>query len=356
VPDELGSREFELTEPTIRRTEQAAAAARRGSDVLPARWEPLARLLLRAEGLASSFIEGVHAPLADVIAAELDPTAGEPATWVANNLEVVTAAVSAAHATRLSVKTLHGWHRSLMADATHLPRNQIGAFRDAQGWIGGTSPFDAALVTPPPERVSALGRDLVAFANRNDIDPVTQAAIAHAQFEIIHPYADGNGRVGRVLVGWLLTRRLMLVNPPPVSMRIASDRGAYLSGLTRFRLGEVDPWVRWFADVVHDASDATVDLVHKVDALVQRWEQRLADVRVDAAARRVLPVLPEYPIVSSDIVARSLDISERSGRTALAVLAEHRIVQPFGARAQQGSPRHWWIAGELVDLVTTWSR
>src|SRR5437763_1859915 len=179
LPDALASRPVLLSEATVRRTEQAAAAARRSSDVLPARWEPLARLLLRAEGLASSFIEGVRAPLADVVAAELDPefdpTVGDPATWVANNLQAVTSAVTTARGSRLSVSTLHGWHRSLMDGASHLPRGQIGAFRDAQGWIGGTSPLDAALVTPPPAHVANLTRDLVRFANRTDVDPVTQA-------------------------------------------------------------------------------------------------------------------------------------------------------------------------------------
>jgi Fic family protein len=266
------------------------------------------------------------------------------------------AAVTEAPSARLSFKTLHRWHRSLMSDASHLPANQIGAFRTAQGWIGGTSPLDAALVTPPPGEVSRLTRDLVAFANRTDVDPITQAAVAHAQFEIIHPYADSNGRIGRVLIGWLLTRRLDLVSPPPVSVRVASDRGAYLAGFTQFRLGDTDPWVRWFAEVVHDAADATIDLVRGVDELLGRWTDRLVGVRVDSAARRVLPLLPEFPVLSSDIVAGALDISERSGRTALSVLAEHGIVIPFGRRSHPGRPRRWWVATELVDLVTSWSR
>jgi Fic family protein len=356
VPEPLEKARLDLSEATVRQTEKAAAAARQSSDELPARWEPLARLLLRTEGVASSFIEGVRAPLTDVAAAELDPTEGETAAWVADNLATVAAAVNEAHGARLSFKTLHRWHRSLMNGARHLPANQIGAFRNAQGWIGGTSPLDAALVTPPPDRVSGLARDVVGFVNRTDIDPITQAAAAHAQFEIVHPYADGNGRVGRVLVGWLLTRRLGLVSPPPVSVRIASDRGAYLAGLTRFRLGEVDPWVRWFADVVLDASNATIDLVRNVEALQARWKDRLVDVRTDAAAHRVLPLLPEFPVISSDIVSGALGVSERSGRTALAVLAEHGIVSSFGHRSQRGRPRRWWLATELVDLVTNWSR
>ena len=133
-----------------------------------------------------------------------------------------------------------------------------------------------------------LLEDLVAFVNRTDIDPVTQSAVAHAQFEIIHPYADGNGRVGRILAGWILARRLALVSPPPISVRIATDRGGYLSGLTLFRLGQPDRWVAWFADVVLDAGDAATNLVRAVGELQARWALRIADVRADAAAHRVL--------------------------------------------------------------------
>ncbi|MDZ7732438.1 MAG: Fic family protein [Acidimicrobiia bacterium] len=91
----------------------------------------------------------------------------------------------------------------------------VGRYRDAQGWIGGSSPLDAGLVPPPPAHLPYLMDDLVAFANADEPDPVTQAAVLHAQFETIHPYGDGNGRLGRVLVGWLLARRLRIALPHP---------------------------------------------------------------------------------------------------------------------------------------------
>jgi Fic family protein len=364
VPDPLVERDLLLSEATVRRTEQAAAAARRGSDALPADWEALARLLLRAEGVASSFVEGIRAPLAEVAAAELDPTVGETAVWVADNLAAVLAAIGEGREGPLEVASLHRWHRRLMAGASHLPAHLIGAARDLQGWIGGSSPLDAALVTPPPERLGSLLDDLVAFANRTDIDPVTQAAVAHAQFELIHPYADGNGRVGRMLVGWMLTRRLGLVSPPPISVRIATDRGGYLSGLTLFRLGQADPWVAWFADVVAGAGDAATNLVRAVGELQARWEDRIADVRADAAAHRVLGLLPAHPVLAASTVAAELGISERAGRDALDTLEAHGVVERFrptttlggGAGSSQGRPRRWWVAAELLSLVGAWSR
>ena len=189
--------------------------------------------------------------------------------------------------------------------------------------------------------------DLVVFVNRADLDPVTQAALAHAQLEVIYPYADGNGRVGRVLIGWVLTRRLMLVSPPPVSARIAVDRGGYLSGLTLFRLGQPDPWIRWFADVVRAAGQATTNLIRAVADLQTSWDVRLTGVRAGAAARRVLAVLPQYPVLDAATLAHALGVSERASRTALNTLAGHQIGRPSTRTAARsagpangGSPKN----------------
>lgn len=188
VPDPLSERQLSLSEGTARLTERAAAAIRRGDDSLPDRWEALARLLLRAEGVASSYVEGVRAPAAEVVAAELQLDAGESAVWVADNTAAIFEAIGHAHArSPLNVEALHGWHVRLMSGASHLPGHLIGAYRDSVGWIGGTSPRDTALVVPPPELIGPLMSDLLAFANRTGLDPVTQAAVLHAQFELIHP-------------------------------------------------------------------------------------------------------------------------------------------------------------------------
>lgn len=357
VPDPLTKRDLTLTEPTARRTERAAAAARHGDDVLPADWGALARLLLRAEGVASSHIEGVQAPLAQVAAAELDPSVGESAAWIADNAAATLAAITQASKAPLSAEALHRWHRRLMTAAGHLPKHQVGAWRDLPGWIGGTSPLNAAVVVPPPELIAPLICDLIEFANRTDIDPVTQAAVAHAQFELIHPYADGNGRVGRILIAWVLTRRLNLATPPPVSVRIATDRSGYLSGLTLFRLDQLDPWVAWFAEIVEGSGDAATNLVGAVAELTADWSERIAKVRKDGIAHRVLALLPAHPVIGGEIVASELGVSERAARMALETLEDHNIVERSAiVRHKTGRPPRWWVASELLALVGAWSR
>ena len=248
VPTLLADRDLEMDARTIAAAARAQAAVEHGAEMMPQDYAALARLLLRAEGVASSFIEGVTAPVVDIVLAETDD-AGSPsaAAWVAANLAAVTEAIDEAHAGPLTAERLCRWHRTLMTGSP-TPAHHVGVLRTEQGWIGGTSPLDAHLVTPPSDEVPALVDDLVAYVNRDDVDPVSQAAIAHAQFEVIHPFADGNGRVGRVLVAWILVRRLALVTPPPVSACIAADVGGYAVGARAVPHGRprrVGSLVRW---------------------------------------------------------------------------------------------------------------
>jgi Fic family protein len=345
---------------TIARAARAQAAVEHGAEAMPEDYAALARLLLRAEGVASSFIEGVTAPVVDIVLAETDDRAGpSAAVWVAANLAAVTEALEEAHAGSLSVDSLCRWHRTLMTGSP-TPSRHVGVVRDEQGWIGGTSPLDAHLVTPPPEHVPDLLDDLVAYVNRTDVHPVSQAALAHAQFELIHPFADGNGRVGRVLIAWILVRRLSLVTPPPVSTRITADVGGYSSGLVLFRLGEHDRWVQWFADAVSGAGRAQQELVTAVRELQRAWAERLAAprtgarrLRSNAAAWRVLELLPRHLVLTAPDVAPELGIPLKSASAALHdlvaanVLVEHGTVQPPGP----GRPRRLYTSPELLGLA-----
>ncbi len=360
VPTRLADRDLSLDARSVAGASRAQAAVEHGAETMPEDFAALARLLLRAEGVASSFIEGVTAPVVDIVLAEADESgAPSAAAWVAANLTAVTDAVANAHAGPLTIESLCDWHRTLMTGSP-TPAQHVGVLRAEQGWIGGTSPLDAHLVTPPPEEVPALIDDLIVYVNRDDVDPVAQAAIAHAQFEIIHPFADGNGRVGRVLIAWILVRRLSLVTAPPVSARIAADVGGYSSGLVLFRMGDHGTWVRWFADAVSGAGRAQQELVASVERLQREWRERLAAprqaarrLRSNAAAWRVLDLLPRLLVLTGPIVAGELDIPLKSATAGLrdlvdaGVLVEHGTVQPTG----RGRPSRLYTSAELLGLT-----
>ena len=359
VPARLATRDLTLAAETVARAARAQVSVERGAEAIPGDYATLARVLLRAEGVASSFIEGVTAPVVDVVLAESGRAGSSAAAWVAANLVAVTEALEEAHAGPLTVDSLCRWHRTLMTGSP-TPSRFVGVIRTEQGWIGGTSPLDAHLVTPPPEYLPDLLDDLVAYVNSTDVDPVTQAAIAHAQFEVIHPFADGNGRVGRILIAWVLVRRLALATSPPVSTRIAADVGGYASGLVWFRLAEHDRWVQWFADAVSGAGRAQQELVTAVENLRHEWEQRLSApregarrLRSNAAAWRALELVPRHLVLTAPVVAAELGIPLKTANTALhdlvaaGVLVEHGTVPPAGP----GRPRRLYTSPELLGLA-----
>jgi Fic family protein len=340
-----------LSTAAVRAVARAEGALGAVDGRLHAGLEVPARLLLRTEGVASSRIEEIRAPAADIAVADADTAIGEAAGWVADNLRTIDAAL--AHTGKLRADDLHAWHRLLMAHSD-LDAGLVGAWRDRIGWVGGPTPHRAAHVPPPPALVDGLMDDLLAYVHDTTVDPVAQAAIAHAQFETIHPYADGNGRIGRILIGWVLRRRLGLVVPPPVSSAFLRDRGGYLSGLTRYRLEGPEPWVRWFAESIEQTARTMETVLASVAELAAGWPARLQGVRADSAARALLPHLVEHPALDVSRAAELAGVSQQAARVALDLLAERgvlRVVTPPGPR-RAGRPRRWWVAGELLDLLT----
>lgn len=359
MPSLLADRDLTLDAATAARVAVAATEVAYAAEALDADYEPLARLLLRSEGVASSYIEGVSAPVIDVVLAEeqLGRRKSGAAAWVAHNLAAVTeAVVSASGDAGLSIETLCHWHRTLMTGSP-TPERYIGVIRNEQGWIGGTSPLNAHLVTPPPIELTALLDDLLAYVNRQDVDPVAQAAVSHAQFEIIHPFGDGNGRVGRLLVAWVLTRRLALLVPPPVSVAIAADVAGYSSGLTLFRLSDHRRWITWFADAVASGGEAQRAMISNVEVIKQRWRDQLVaperKLRSDAMVFAALDLLPRHLLLTSRIIADELGISRKASLATLHRLAHFGILTEQGSISSEtaGQPASLFVSHDLLGLA-----
>lgn len=360
VPELIAERDLSLDARALKRCGAAEESVSQGAEALGEDFAPLARLLLRAEGIASSYIEGVTAPVVDIVLAEHDVSdAHSPAGWVAANLAAANEAI--AHAigtTPLSIEELCRWHEALMARSP-TPAHYVGCVREEQGWIGGPTPFEANLVTPPPTRLDELLADLLAFVNDTDLDAVATAAIAHAQFEIIHPFADGNGRIGRVLISWVLTRRLRLLTPPPVSVRLAADVGGYTAGLTRYRFGATSAWVGWFAEAVSGAGRAQRQLVDDLERVRAGWDKKLGalgksrGLRSDAGAWRVLELLPRHLVLSAPIVADALSLSRPAAGGALRTLADAGVLTRCRTAAApgRGRPLQLYVSEELLGLA-----
>ena len=276
----------------------------------PATLSSLSRLLLRTESIASSKVEGMQTDARALALAEAQRRAGrsvgQQVSEIIANIDAMEEAVQrTADARDLSVADLCEIHAVLME--RDITRRSAGKLREAgdQNWIGGNdyNPCGADYVPPPPEMVHGLLENLCAFCESEELPPLFQAAIAHAQFETIHPFDDGNGRTGRALVQALLRRRGLAPQcVPPVSVALSQRRDAYIQGLMEFREGRVTEWVTFFASATARAANLAIHYHELIGDLQDFWRRRLRETdrpRADAAAWAIIDTLPAYPALTS---------------------------------------------------------
>jgi Fic family protein len=276
IPDPLDPDALSFSAATaadIAEAEAVIAVADHGQHLVA--METLARLLLRSESVASSRIEGLECSQRRLAEAAFAPEhAGETARQVLANIDAMRRAIElGASEPALAVDDIKAMHELLMHEDRATGRF-AGQFRTRQNWIGGRSdsPRDAAYIPPPPEHVDPLMADLMGFVNRDDLPTLAQAAIAHAQFETIHPFLDGNGRVGRCLIHTVLARRglasRMLV---PVSLVLAAYGDHYIEGLVDFREGRIDQWCGTFASASRLAVEGAAQFEEHLATMISRW-------------------------------------------------------------------------------------
>lgn len=289
--------------------------------------EGLARFLLRAESVASSKIEGLDAGPRRLVEAEAaiaqgGESADRVAVEVLGNIAAMDSAIQlAAQDQTISLPDLQDIHRVLMDRS---PRPELGGvIREEQNWIGGSSynPCSAVFVPPPAEQVEGLLDDVVHYTNNDEHSPLVQAAIAHAQFETIHPFADGNGRTGRALIHIVLRRRgLSPTFVPPISLVLATWSDDYISGLTTFRhLHPADSpersvaahtWLRTFAGATLRACNDARNYALRIDELTDQWRSSLGTVRKGSALDLLIEILPGVPLMTVESAARLISRSE----------------------------------------------
>ena len=211
---------------------------------------------------------------------------------------------------RLDVPAIAAMQAALLQDSAPA---MVG-WRTEPVWIGGGSstPVDADFVPPHHERLSAGLDDLVAFMQRTDLPVLVLAAIAHAQFETLHPFADGNGRTGRALVHSVLRQKgLTRSVTVPVSGGLLADRDRYIAALTSYRHGRPEAIIRVFADAALHAVDHGGQLADDLVRVQDEWEARLT-LRSDSAAWRLLPHLAAHPVVDARTAAELIGVDDKN--------------------------------------------
>ena len=292
VPTQIADEEFPLGSTIATAAGNAEAAIRSLNSDPPGglNFEAPARQLLRAESVASSRIEGLVVGHRRLARAAFKPDRQDiTAESVLANINALEAAIDLASKEPLTQDGLVELHKTLFAGT----RNEHlgGRVRQEQNWIGGaaSTPRNAEFVPPPHERVPALLDDLCDFFNRDDVPAVIQAGIAHAQFETIHPFHDGNGRLGRALILAVLRRRDVAPRyVPPVSLALAGNADRYIAGLMSFRNCNEDDWYAVFVDAVYNAATRSRAFAADVVALQGRWLEDAGEPRSGSGARRLI--------------------------------------------------------------------
>ncbi len=308
-----------------------------------------APVLLRSEAASSSQIENLTASARAIFSAELGAKTGRNAVQIAANTRAMQAAIELSH--DVTSDAIREMHAVLMESE---PRHTPGRWRDTAVWIGARtdSPIGASFVAPHHGRVPALIDDLTAFASDTRVPPLVSVAVAHAQFETIHPFTDGNGRTGRALAQSLLRHRGVTRNVAvPVSAGLLADVDGYHRALTAYREGDVSPIVLAFAQASLRAVGNSRMLVADIEAIRDGWAERLT-VRRDSNAWRLLDVLARRPVLDSATAAAELGVRQSNVYPPFAALVDAGIVQSK-AEHRLGP---FWRSDEILRAIDEFAR
>ncbi|HEY4598521.1 Fic family protein [Corynebacterium sp.] len=306
---------------------------------------PFTALLLRSESFASSRIEDLSSSARKIFEAEIEEYAGT------KNAQLILANTrqmqEATKEPRVSVDGLLDMHRVLLEESAP---EIAGKLRTEPVWIGGKNlyPEGALFVPPQHEHLPALMADLEEFCRRRDLPAIAHAAIAHAQLETIHPFADGNGRTGRALIHILLRNHGLTSNAAlPISAGLLRNTEEYFDGLNAYREGRPEEIITLFADAALHAVERGSWLAQELEELDQQW--RDLDIgRKDHSAWDLLGLLLHRPVLTAKMVSEELDLSDTRARSALRRLEEVGVLRS-SASAVKGIRA--WRAVEVLEIL-----
>ena len=302
--------------------EDAAAAMARFDASAEQGMGAVTAVLLWSESASSSQIEQITASARAIAEAELTGSGQANAVVVVDNMRAMTDAVSGAD--QLTADQIAEVQRVLLQ--RHAP-SMVG-WRTDPVWIGGSgsTPLTADFVAPDHRLIKGSIDDLVQFAARDDLLLLPQVAIAHAQFETIHPFADGNGRTGRAIVQILLrSKRLTRTATVPISGGLLVDKDRYFSALGSFREGDAGPIIDQFSHASLRAVEQGRRLAEHLADLRDTWPLQVR-ARSDSATWRILELLPAHPVIDAETVARETGVSAKNWGRSVAPLVDAGIL------------------------------
>ncbi|GED97176.1 Fic family protein [Gordonia crocea] len=344
IPADIAELAVALPQSVLADADDAAHEIARFDAELGSEIASFTTVLLRSEAAASSNIENLTASARAIAEAEVLGGTRKNANLIVANADAMRAAVGLAD--RIDTDAILAMHYALMAPSQP---EIAGKWRTEQVWIGGGpfGPRGADFVAPHHSRVPAAIDDLVAFASRDDVPVLMQVAVAHAQFETIHPFPDGNGRTGRALLQAMLrhqrlTRRITV----PVSAGLLADTESYFAALTAYREGDASRIVAVMAAAASHAVANGRRLVDDLTKIRSAWGDRIV-ARRDSSIHRVADLLVSRPVFNAVLLQRELGIRTGNARRYIDPLIEAGIIVEFTDRARNRA----WRAPEVLAAL-----
>ncbi len=302
--------------------------------------------LIRSEAVSSSRIERENASIDDIAKATIGLKSPSAARTTVAAARAVQHMVTDASSGTITLDAVLAAHHTLMHDDPH-DGIYAGKVRTVQNWIGGSdySPRGAVHVPPPPDTVEEYLADLIGFANRYDLPALVQAALVHAQFESIHPFADGNGRIGRALINAVLrrrgvTRRLVV----PIASALVAHVDAYFGSVNAYRDGHAGQFVAHLAAAAGLAADGAAASADYLASLPTQWHD-MVGARKGSTTDRIIDVLLEYPALDVHTVTNRLKVSDQAAWDALNRLTEAGVLHELTRSKRDRA----WAATEVMN-------
>jgi len=305
---------------------------------------PFASILLRSESASSSEVENLTSSAKHVALAEIGGASSGNAQLIVGNVAAMRAAIELSD--ELNPAAILTMHRALLEKSNPAI---VGTWRHEQVWIGGgsLSPHNAEFIPPHHERVPELMEDVMAFSRRTDVPVIAQIAVAHAQFETIHPFPDGNGRTGRALIQGMLRATGVTRNVAvPVSAGLLGDTEGYFRALTAYRGGDVHPIIETISDAAFAAINNGRTLEKEITAIATGWDIAV-QVRTDSSVHTLKKLLLRQPVVTVAIVATELRVSEPAADTSIQKLVTAGIL----IQSSTGRRNRHWQATEILGAL-----
>ena len=289
-------------------------------------------MYVRKEALMTSQIEGTQCTLDDILDPDLDTNTNLDVSDVVNYIDAANYAIQRLQTLPLCNRLLRETHERLMEGVRGQEKNP-GEFRRSQNWIGpsGSTLKNARYIPPNVDDMTAAMSDLEKYMNESEeYDPLVRASLIHYQFETIHPFLDGNGRIGRLLILLYLMQHGLLDHPVLyVSYFLKKNQIEYYDRISEVRRsGNYEQWVRFFLEAVYSAAEDAVDSIHQLSSLHARNLSLLPKTnRSVDHTRRLFDYLEQHPIIDIKRTADALDVSYNTISSAIRKLIDCGILQ-----------------------------